>query len=181
VSQPGGHTGESMEHPPLTNSNPLFAHTEVQTGMKNVLSWGHSDKQAMAIVWPLPEASAQSQDTLIVPPAGGKQKPLLSQLSLQQSVLPVQAPPSDTHAAAQVPLVEQLSLAHWWLCLHLAPAGLLGLAQAMPGMEASAPPTRVAPINLSALPRVTLPSASSLARSSKKPSSSLAIGCPFPE
>src|SRR5687767_6583033 len=24
-------------------------------------------------------------------------------------------------------------LRHWWLCLHFAPAGLLGLAQAVPG------------------------------------------------
>jgi hypothetical protein len=60
------------------------------------------------------------------------------------------------------------SLAHWWLWLHLAPSGLLGLAQAMPGMEASAPPTRAAPTSLSALPRVTLPLASPLASSSKE-------------
>src|SRR5215213_7381919 len=42
-------------------------------------------------------------------------------------------------------------LAHWWLWLHLAPSGL-GLAKAIPGMEASVPPTRAAPNSLSALP-----------------------------
>jgi hypothetical protein len=68
--------------------------------------------------------------------------------------------------AAHVPLVKQLPLSHWWLWLHFPPAGL-GLAQAIPGMEASEPPTRAAPINLSALPREMLPLASPLASSSK--------------
>ena len=72
-------------------------------------------------------------------------------------------------------------LAHWKLCLHFAPSGLLGLAEAMPGMEASAPPTRAAPINLIALPREMLPLAIPLASSSKE--CSLACGdivSPFP-
>jgi hypothetical protein len=41
-------------------------------------------------------------------------------------------------------------------------------AWAIPGTEASTPPTRAAPINLSALPREMLPLASPLARSSKE-------------
>ena len=68
--------------------------------------------------------------------------------------------------AAHLPST-QLPLLHWWLWLHFLSAGL-GLAQAMPGMEASTPPTRVAPINLSALPRERLPLASPLASSSKE-------------
>ena len=55
-------------------------------------------------------------------------------------------------------------------------------AQAVPGKEASAPPTRAAPISLSALPRVRLPLASPLASSSKELSLvSLDIGCLLPE
>jgi hypothetical protein len=51
-------------------------------------------------------------------------------------------------------------------------------ASRMPS-DASVPPTRAAPINLRALPRVRVPSASPLAKSSKKPSS-LAIGSLLP-
>jgi hypothetical protein len=72
-------------------------------------------------------------------------------------------------------------LAHWWLWLHLAPSGL-GLAQAIPGMEASVPPTRAAPNSLSALPRDKVPLESPTASSSKElaPVRRLAIGYPFP-
>ena len=64
----------------------------------------------------------------------------------------------------------QFSLAHWLLLLHFLPLGLGGgAAQAMPGMEASVPPTRAAPINLSAWPLETSPLASPLASSSKEP------------
>jgi len=78
---------------------------------------------------------------------------------------------------------EQLPLQHWSFLVQCLPLRLHpgGSADASPmPTDPSAPPTRAAPINLRALPRVTLPSASPLARSSKKPSS-LAIGCPFPE
>src|SRR5215212_9562678 len=60
------------------------------------------------------------------------------------------------------------------LPLRLHPGGSAP-ASWMPS-DPSEPPTRAAPINLRALPRVREPSASPLARSSKKPSS-LAIGC----
>jgi len=53
--------------------------------------------------------------------------------------------------------------------------GRSAAASPMPS-DPSVPPTRAAPINLRALPRVMEPSASPLANSSKKPSS-LAIGC----
>jgi hypothetical protein len=109
-----------------------------------------------------------AQVPLLSPTLPDGQHMLLEQVPIQQSREALQAPPSDTHAAAQVPLEEQLPLAHWWLWLHLAPSGLLGLAQAMPGMEASAPPTRAAPINLSALLRERVPLASPLVSSSKE-------------
>src|SRR5215211_5500781 len=99
---------------------------------------------------------------------------------LQHGPLAVQARPADTHGA-QVPLEEQLPLAHCLSCLHLAPSGLLGLAKAMPGMEASAPPTRAAPINLSALPLVRVPVASPLASSSRESSTPSPCGTPWCE
>jgi hypothetical protein len=68
-------------------------------------------------------------------------------------------------AGAHVPLTQR-PLAHCLLRWHLAPSGL-GLAQARPGMEASVPPRRAAPISLSALPRDSVPLASPLASSSK--------------
>ena len=81
--------------------------------------------------------------------------------------------PSARHASKQLaehtPSVLQFPLAHWLFCLHFLPLGLRGaLAEAMPGMEASVPPTRAAPINLSALPRETVPLAIPLARASKE-------------
>jgi hypothetical protein len=58
---------------------------------------------------------------------------------------------------------------HWSSRLHFLPAGLgLGAASAIPEMEANAPPTRAAPINLSALPRERLPLASYVASTSKE-------------
>src|SRR5215208_2524723 len=82
----------------------------------------------------------------------------------------------------QLPL-EQFRLQHWsglvqCLPLRLHPGGSPA-ASPMPS-DPSVPPTRAAPINLRALPRERLPSASPLARSSKK-LSSLAIGCLLPE
>src|SRR5919112_1658429 len=79
---------------------------------------------------------------------------------------------------------EQLPLQHWvplvqFLPLRLQPIGSADASPPMPS-DPSVPPTTAAPISLSALPRVMEPSASPLARSSKK-LSSLAIGCPFPE
>jgi len=63
----------------------------------------------------------------------------------------------------------QFPLVHWLLRLHFLPLGLRGaLAEAMLGAEASVPPRRAAPINLSDLPRETLPLAIPLARASKE-------------
>jgi hypothetical protein len=84
--------------------------------------------------------------------------------------------------AWQLPL-EQLPLQHCVSLVQFFPLRLHpgGSADASPmPTDPSAPPTRAAPINLRALPRVREPSASPLARSSKKPSS-LAIGCPLLE
>ena len=78
---------------------------------------------------------------------------------------------------------EQLPLQHWVPLVQFLPLRLqpIGSAEASPmPSDPSVPPTRAAPINLRALPRVMEPSASPLARSSKKLSSALAIGCPFP-
>jgi len=79
-----------------------------------------------------------------------------------------------------VPLTQTRLPQHWSFRVQCLPARLQpgGSAPASPmPSDASEPPTRAAPINLSALPRVREPSASPLASSSKKPSSSLAIGC----
>jgi len=78
---------------------------------------------------------------------------------------------------------EQLPLQHWaflvqFFALRLQPIGSAD-ASPMPS-DPSVPPTTAAPINLMALPRVRVPSASPLARSSKKPSS-LAIGSLLPQ
>jgi hypothetical protein len=83
--------------------------------------------------------------------------------------------------ARQLP-PEQLPLQHWafivqFFPLRLHPGGSADASPSMPS-DPSVPPTRAARINLRALPRVTLPSASPLARSSKK-LSSLAIGSPL--
>jgi hypothetical protein len=78
---------------------------------------------------------------------------------------------------------EQLPLQHCSFLTQFFPLRLHpgGSADASPmPTDPNALPTTAAPISLRALPRVMEPSASPLARSSKKPSS-LAIGCPFPE
>jgi len=84
----------------------------------------------------------------------------------------------------QVPLRQTRLPQHCVSLVQCFPARLQpgGSAEASPPMpsDASVPPRRAAPINLRALPRVMVPSASPLARSSKKPSS-LAIGCLLPE
>jgi len=86
--------------------------------------------------------------------------------------------------AWQVPLT-QFRLQHCvslvqCLPLRLQPGGSAAASPPMPS-DASVPPTRAAPINLRALARVMVPSASPLARSSKK-LSSLAIGsCLLPQ
>src|SRR5215218_2178329 len=138
-----------------------------------------------------------------VVPAGHAAHVPLTQLPLQQSVSPEQSPPFCRHIGVvevdvvllvvllvvvvvvcvwQLPL-EQFRLQHWsglvqCLPLRLHPGGSPA-ASPMPS-DPSVPPTRAAPINLRALPRERLPSASPLARSSKK-LSSLAIGCLLPE
>jgi hypothetical protein len=108
-----------------------------------------------------------------------------AQRPLQQSVLPVQVVPIDPHvggASAQVPLeLSQFLLQHtlsFVQCfpLRLQPGGSAA-ASPMPS-DASVPPTRAAPISLSALPRERVPLAIPLASSSKELSLvSLAIGC----
>ena len=88
----------------------------------------------------------------------------LAHCPLLQSLVPV------GQEAAQVPSV-QTSLQHWLFLVQCFPLRLqpIGSAPASPmPNEASVPPTRAAPINLSALPRVMLPLASPLARSSKE-------------
>jgi len=83
----------------------------------------------------------------------------------------------------QVPLTQTRLPQHCVSLVQCLPArlqpGASAPASRMPS-DASEPPTRAAPINLRALPRVMEPSASPLARSSKKPSS-LAIGCLLPQ
>jgi hypothetical protein len=72
--------------------------------------------------------------------------------------------------ARQLP-PEQLPLQHWPFLVQFLPLRLHpgGSAEAAPmPSDPSAPPTTAAPINLRALPRVRVPSASPMARSSKK-------------
>jgi hypothetical protein len=102
-----------------------------------------------------------------------QQKPL-EQLPLQHSPLLPQESPFGRHPRpppTQVPPLEQLPLQHWLSLLQCLPWRLQpgGSAAAIPPMptDASVPPTRAAPINLSALPREMLPLASPLASSSK--------------
>src|SRR5215218_10097366 len=82
----------------------------------------------------------------------------------------------------QVPLTQTRLPQHWSVLVQCLPSRLhpggSPAASRMPS-DASVPPTRAAPINLRALPRERVPSASPLANSSKKPSS-LAIGCLLP-
>jgi hypothetical protein len=130
-------------------------------------------QQSLPLVQDLPVSRHEAQVLVIV-----------LQISLQHSLSAVQEPPFATHvAAAQVPL-EQTPLQHCASFLHFFPSGLhrsSAPASPMPS-DASVPPTRAAPISLSALPREMLPLASPLASSSKElaPPSSLVIGYPFP-
>src|SRR5215212_12152667 len=98
------------------------------------------------------------------------------QVAPGQQVVPQSVEPGGH--APQVPLT-QLPLQHWLLLLHFFPLRLQSSfspwsssswAAATPPMprDASVPPTRAAPINLSALRRETLPLASPLASSSKE-------------
>jgi hypothetical protein len=74
----------------------------------------------------------------------------------------------------------QCPLARWLARLHFLPLGFRCLAQAMPGMEASALPTSAPPINLTTLRRERVPLARPLASSSKERSpASGDIGYPF--
>jgi hypothetical protein len=84
---------------------------------------------------------------------------------------------------AHLPSVH-VPLQHWWFFLHFLLRGLhSSSAAATPPSDASVPPTRAAPINLSALPRESVPLESPTASSSKElaPLSSLVIGYPFPQ
>src|SRR5215212_6739886 len=129
----------------------------------------------------------------------GKER--LSQILLQQSSSPEQAVLLGRHIGVVVEVVlvevvvvgvvvvvvvcarqlppEQFKLQHCsflvqCLPLRLQPIGSASASAPIPS-DPSVPPTTAAPINLRALDRVTLPSASPLARSSKK-LSPLAIG-----
>jgi hypothetical protein len=98
----------------------------------------------------------------------------LEQLPLQHGSPAAQEPPFDRHVA-HLPLSQRSPLQHCsslvqCLPLRLQPGGSAAASPPRPS-DASVPPTRAAPINLRALPRVRVPSASPLARSSKKPSS----------
>jgi hypothetical protein len=118
-----------------------------------------------------------------LPDGHGSAHTPLAQRPLQQSVLPVQVAPIDPHvggASAQVPLSSQLPLQHCVSFLHFFPLRLqpIGAAAASPmPTDASVPPRRAAPINLSALPRVMLPLASPLASSSKERSEVCWLTC----
>src|ERR671921_1292548 len=91
-----------------------------------------------------------------------------TQNPLQQSALLPQVPPVAVHAGAHLP-PSHLLLQHWWFFLHFLLRGLhSSSAAATPPSDPSAPPTRAAPINLSALPRERLPLDSPLASSSKE-------------
>src|SRR5215211_1065349 len=112
------------------------------------------------------------------------QSSLMLQSFAQVPLLSSTLPAGQPAAAAQVRLVlSPFSLQHWVFLVQCLPLRLQqgGSADASPmPSDPSVPPTTAAPINLSALPRVMEPSASPLARSSKKPSS-LAIGSPLPQ
>jgi hypothetical protein len=86
----------------------------------------------------------------------------------------------------QVPLEQSIPLQHCAGLVQFFPSRLQpgGSAAASPmPSDASVPPTRAAPINLSALPRERVPLESPTASSSKElaPFRSLAIGYPFPQ
>ena len=113
-----------------------------------------------------------------------------AQRPLQHLSLLMQEPLFGMHPGVEVVLVvvvvvcawhvppEQLPLQHCLFFLHFFPSRLhSSSARAIPGMEASVPPRRTAPISLIALPREMLPLSSPLASSSKElsliPNSSL--------
>lgn len=110
--------------------------------------------------------------SLVVP---GWHRPFESQqpaqlVELQASHVPVRL--------EQIPLQHTLSFVQCFP-LRLQPGGS---APAIPPSDPSVPPTRAAPINLSALRREMLPLASPLASSSKERSlASGDIGSPFPK
>jgi hypothetical protein len=131
-------------------------------------------------------SSSQRHEYSVVPVGSHWQVVLLKVWPGSRQVLETHLPPHDTcpdgHAATQM-LPSHLPLQHCVFFLHTFPVGLHRSAPAsrMP-RDASVPPTRAAPINLSALPREMLPLASPLASSSKELASlsSLVIGYPFP-
>ena len=93
---------------------------------------------------------------------------------------------SSTVPAGQAAHVRstQLPLQHWWFFLHFLLRGLhSSSAAATPPSDPSVPPTRAAPISLSALPRESVPLASPLVSSSKVWLVDSWLTClpPFPE
>src|SRR5436190_1053815 len=85
-----------------------------------------------------------------------------SQSPLEQSIQLISPPSSTTHTQPSGHLwhfrttpphtpFTHTPVWHWLSSLHFLPAGLgCGAAPAIPGMDASVPPMRAAPINLSA-------------------------------
>jgi hypothetical protein len=112
----------------------------------------------------------------------GQHVPLTQVAPVWQHSVP-QGVVSDGQAAHLPP--SQLPLQHCVSLLQFFPSRLQpgGAAAASPmPSDASVPPTRAAPINLSALPRERVPLASPIASSSKELSlGSLAAGCPLSE
>jgi len=88
--------------------------------------------------------------------------------------------PSGQPQTLSSPRLTQFLEQHWRSLRHLRPKPLQSSsAKAVPGTEANAPPTRAAPISLSALPLERVPLANPLVSSSKALSVvCVAIGCP---
>ena len=129
-----------------------------------------------------PPPSSTSQPVLFGSQPAAKHPSRVVQGNAQVPLLSSSLPDGQVE---HVPL-SQLPLQHWsfllqFFPLRLHPGGSADASAPMPS-DPSVPPTRAAPINLSALPREMLPLASPLASSSKELSIvPLAIGCILPE
>jgi hypothetical protein len=120
----------------------------------------------------------QTSESLHIPQLAAQVASVQTQVAPEPLALAKQRPPAGpqgvpgVHDAQvpclEVPLLTQLPLQHCASFLHFFPVGLQRSAAATPPSDPSAPPTRAAPINLSALRRVMLPLASALASSSKE-------------
>src|SRR5918994_7411469 len=153
---------------------PCDSHKGPQTAFRN------SSEQSPVRHAEISVPSLQKHITSVVPVGSHWQVVVLKVWPGSRQVLETHLPPHitcpDGHAAAQWPSV-QVPLQHCSSSLHRFPApfhpGGSAAASPMPS-DASVPPTRAAPISLSALPREMLPLASPLVSSSKE--CSLATG-----